>query len=70
MRLTEYIRSLNLTQEQEQAIIELSAKRFGLLPNQVELLRIDKNGWVYPKGYEELAVHWDKLTEPIFKEVI
>jgi hypothetical protein len=70
VKLTEYLKSLDLTEEQEQGIIELAVRRFSLLPTQAELLRIDKNGWVYPKGYEELAVHWDKLTEPIFKEVI
>jgi hypothetical protein len=70
VKLTEYLKSLDLTEEQEQGIIELSVRRFGLLSTQAELLKIDKNGWVYPQGYRELAIHWDILTEPVFKEVI
>jgi hypothetical protein len=70
MKLVAFMKQMNLAEEQEQAILRLATRRFGLLPTQAELLKIDKNGWVYPQGYRELAIHWDILTEPVFKEVI
>jgi len=66
MRLTEYLKKFKLTEEQEQRIIELATRHFGLLPTQVELLRVTKYGWVYPVGYREVAISWDRLTAPVF----
>jgi len=67
MKLAKFMKKMNLTEEQEERVVRLATRRFGLLPTQVELLRV-KNGWVYPAGYPELAVHWDRLTESVFGE--
>jgi|YNPMSStandDraft_1061717.scaffolds.fasta_scaffold151757_2 hypothetical protein len=68
MKLVKFLKSLELTGEQEERIVKLVTRKFGLLPSQVELLRINKAGWVYPAGYPEISQHWDILTESIFWE--
>jgi hypothetical protein len=68
MKLVKFLKNLNLTQEQEERVVRLLTKKFGLLPTQVELLRITKDGWVYPVGYPELSQNWDRITESIFWE--
>lgn len=69
--LKKWVKSLGLGKKESERIFRKACSYWGITPFQLDLVRVDDEGWMYLEGHGDDCVgvvHWDRFYENILKE--